>query len=913
MSLSILAPVWPAAAQGAPTAQPPSPAATKPAAAALAPAAPAPLRLTLALPANAAPGRLELRPYPSSREAARLFLSGEEAEPARSAEIAAGQSSAEIAASFGFWLLSYREANGRRLDAPFMPLETARELGSPASAAGRWDLRVVDAQGAPVAGARVALRSFGRLRPLWQESASGLATGEDGRISLPRPSPRGELWVLAPGFAPFSASYVQEELPRQIRLAPAPAATITVVDQRRRPLAGALVSSPGGVPLGFTGENGELSGPYADGDAVWVEDSQGHRWRETVARQLGRRLRVQVTRLPSAAAGEVVDRRGGAAVPGALVWITGHPETWRPADGEGAFELYDREGEAGGRFEVSAQAPGYSRGAASGSAEFLLALDRADRVLLGRVTDPDGEPVEGARIDAVNRDRTAAWSAISDEDGQYRLAGLPVGEPLWAEASKPAYLLAKQPINRTFAEVRLDFRLSPGLTVSGQVISATPEAPGPVAVLLAAPSSSEPPQPLGSSDADGHFTVGPFDPGRYRLILLARGHVRTEVPIELSAGGEPLDLGTIELEAEEAFGGRVVDEEGEPIAGAALYVWRGEDGRELLLEWPTWRTPDATSATDGSFSLAGLADGETLALEIRAEGRPPFFARGIAVGPGDPTEFVVPLGTNLEVQVLDARRDPVAGAEVTLQRFGVDPYENWQTTDADGRAIYRSLAAGQLELRVERRGFGVFRSQVELARGENAAVEVVLGAEGAMLDGRVLFPDGQPATGLSVYLDTGERRRPPAISARVDEAGFYHLEGLPTGTATVEVSGRNKYSPIYSRRIAIEAAQNQLDIELPDASVRELEVQVLAEDSQPLEGIGVTIYYKRRKGDIVSLSLRTDAAGIALFTEVPQATYEIMAWAPDASWRSGEARVRLDSPRAVVTVVLQRTPEVPAE
>lgn len=901
-------------------AQPAPPAATAPTPAATPAAAPPPaaagLRLSLSLPAHSEKGRLELRPYPSARDTARRFLTGEEPAPAQSLELAAAQPTAGLEAPFGFWLLSYHGAGGQRLDLPLTPLETARDLGLPADAAGPWELRVVDAQGAPIAGARVALRSAGLLRPSWQAAAVGLATDAGGRVVLPRPAPRGELWVLAPGYRPLAATYLREELPGQVRLASQPSAAIQVVGQRRQPLAGALVSSPAGVPLGFTGAGGELAGPFADGDVVFVEDGQGHRWRETVDLQQGRKLRVQVTR-PSAHGGEVVDRRGGGRpIPGALVWIAGRPETWRAADGKGLFEIYDRLDERSTRLEIEAQAPNFSRASAAAADGVVLALERADRLLTGRVTDEFGEPLEGALIVAANRDESASWSARSDEEGEYRLAGLPAGQ-LWAEVSKEAYLMAKQPIDRSFGEVRLDFRLSPGLRVVGQVVSADAAPLGTVSVLLAGLSASEPPQPLGAGDGEGNFSVGPFDPGSYRLILQAPGRVRRELPVELTAelaaAGEPLDLGVIELEAEEAWAGRVVDEEGEPLAGAAVFVWRNEDERGMLLEWPTWRTPDATSGADGGFSLAGLSGGETIALEIRLEGRPPFFARNIAIGPGAASDFVVPLGGTLEVEVLDARRDPVPNAQVTLLRHGADKFENWQATGLDGKVAYPALAAGPFELRVESRNYGVYRQNLELAAGESPTVQVVLGEQGSTLDGRVRYPDGQPAVGLKVYLDTGEKVSPPAVSARVDESGYYHLEGLPDGTFKLEVSRREGYSPLYSRRVTLDLAQNQVDIDLPDSSVRELEVLVVAEDGTPLEGVGVSIYYKQRRGGIVSLSLRTDGEGIALFGEVPQATYEIMAWAPDPSWRSGEARVRLDAPRREVRVMLARNPEAPIE
>ncbi len=571
------------------------------------------------------------------------------------------------------------------------------------------------------------------------------------------------------------------------------------------------------------------------------------RWRDTVQALASKKLRLQVGR-PVLYSGEVVDRRdGGRPLPGALVWIAGNPETWRRADARGRFELSLPPDERAIAPHVEALAAGYSRASArAGDTELSLALERADRVLEGRVTDPDGELLEGAVIEVADRDRRASWTARSGDDGQYRLDGLPAGA-LWATAARPGYLPAKEPLNRSFGVLRLDFTLARGQQAIGQLITSRgrPIAAGTVA--LAGESASEPPEPLGLTDREGRFAVGPLAAGRHRLVFTAPGLARSELAIEIPPDEEEVDLGSIELADEESFGGRVVDDAGEPLADAAIYVWRGEDRRELLLEWPTWRQADATSGADGNFTLPGLTGGETVGLEIRVPGRPPIFTKNVAVGAGDAPEFVVPEGAALEVEVLGAGREPLANAEVTLVRLGIDKFENWQLTDHGGRAYYPALPAGPLELQVESRNFGVYRRAIELEKGEEASVQVVLGEDGAALDGRVLLPDGQPASGLQVFVDTGEKVSPPPVFTRVDEAGFYHLEGLPNGTWPIEISGRNKYSPIYRQRVTIDAPQNQLDITLPETSVREIEVRVVAEDRQPLEGIGVTVYYKKAR------------------------------------------------------------------
>lgn len=885
----------------------------QPAPAPPAPAAPAAFKVSVALPESLEKGQLELRPYPSARERALYFLSGEESKPAQAVALDGKKRDAGFEVPFGFWLLTYRDGEGRRLETALAPLETPRELGVLTGPVGAWRLRVIDAQGAPIAGARVGLLPQRGGQEVWRPALRPLETAKDGWVALPRPDPRAELWVLAPGYQPLAAAVQTGELPAQVRLAAKTSLPMQVVDARRRPLAGALLSGGSGQPLGFTDAAGVISGPFDGGDLVWVEDAAGQRFRERVLRLRSGKLRLQVGR-PAPLSGEVVERgAGGRGVPGALVWLDGRPETWRRAGADGEFELFDLAEERSGKVLVAAQAPGYSRALApAADAALILALARADRILLGRVSSEDGEPLEGALVEVANRGRLATWSTRTDGDGRYQLAGLPAGE-LWAEASRPGYLAAVQALGPAFAEIRLDFTLPVGSLISGRLVSPRGEPLAAASLLLAPRSASEEPEPLGRTGADGGFQLGPLAAGRHRLLLAAAGFAHRELSIEPN-GLEPLDLGDVELADEEAFAGRVVDEGGEPLAGATVFVWRGEESRGLLLEWPAWRAPDATSGADGRFALAGLERGETIGIEVRAPGRPPIFEAGIAAGDAGERDFVAPLGGSLEIEVVNLARDPLAGVEVTLARLGVDPFENLQLTDADGKVVYPALAAGPFELRLASDSYGVYRRAIELEAGAGESLQIVLGDEGSMLDGRVFLPDGRPAAGLQIFVDTGEKVWPPPISTSIDELGFYHLEGLPSGTVAVEVSGRGAYAPIFRRKLTLDSAQHQLDIELPETSARELEIEVLAEDGRPLEGVAVTIYYKtRRGGPVVNLWRRTNADGLALFTEVPQTTYEVVAWPPDGSWKAGETRLRLDAPRTQHRLVMVQSPEASAE
>jgi peroxiredoxin len=88
-----------------------------------------------------------------------------------------------------------------------------------------------------------------------------------------------------------------------------------------------------------------------------------------------------------------------------------------------------------------------------------LALQKADRVIAGRVTDVMGDPVAGARISVWSQAQPRQRSAVTDAQGRYRIERLAAGR-VQVELEHPAYSFEFRNSVQT-GSTRVDFTLTP--------------------------------------------------------------------------------------------------------------------------------------------------------------------------------------------------------------------------------------------------------------------------------------------------------------------------------------------------------------------------------------------------------------------------------------------------------------------
>ncbi|HEX2253275.1 MAG TPA: carboxypeptidase-like regulatory domain-containing protein [Thermoanaerobaculia bacterium] len=465
-------------------------------------------------------------------------------------------------------------------------------------------------------------------------------------------------------------------------------------------------------------------------------------------------------------------------------------------------------------------AVGCRRGFLPGDTE--LAVDRGEGVAV-RVRLASGrEPIAGARVSVTPagvdarrnvvmplalRDGELVRVTASAENGTAELPPLAAG-PYWIEVQAPwgrSYRRAMEvpaPERlRAAAEPVLDlgeWEIDRGNTL--EILAVDDRgAPVPAAVVrVHQPSPREGQEGIGATakaDDEGYAQLGG---------LTAQG------PVEVECFG-PVHLpGRVELEAPPPFvecpliraatvAGRVVDGEGEPVAGAVLVARAAEPrpARDPGLRPP----PHPRAATDheGRVELPELPPGAHR-LTLAAPG---FTVRDLAVelAPGetrDLGELALAPGVEVAGEVVDAGgAGPVAGVRlVALDPPGaVDA-----TTGADGAFGFAADPERPLELELTADGYAATRVGLEpedLASGE--PLRLTLGRAGyiravvwneeldAPCGGCSLSVQGPSDAGLFLADSRGEALSPPLASGHYD----VYLEEVSTEGSTITVhSGR---------------------------------------------------------------------------------------------------------------------------
>ncbi|MEM7233587.1 MAG: sigma-70 family RNA polymerase sigma factor [Planctomycetota bacterium] len=339
------------------------------------------------------------------------------------------------------------------------------------------------------------------------------------------------------------------------------------------------------------------------------------------------------------------------------------------SDAEGRFEVA---GAQNGRY-VSARKDGYAPSRQLGlsandgeTKEIRLVLPRPGGSVSGQVIDSDGRPVENARVWVGELKmhhgqydlRAAPVIVRTDTDGMYTATGVGVGTvPVAARAPgfapKTGEVLV-EPRRQT----TLDLTLERGVTVEGVVRDFEGEP-----VKRAKLSVGE----------ELHFVAGtdPFltktrsdEQGRYRLAGLAAGTILVRAERDGKGKAETSVVGKIgdrieldiDLDPPLAIRGRVVYEDGTPVANAGIqtvglyYVETDQDGRFQL-----------TNCEDKEYSV-----------RVSQRQQPSISCAEAKVRPG-PTEVEIIVREEhrstviVEGRLVDSDGQPVANGEVQLQ------------------------------------------------------------------------------------------------------------------------------------------------------------------------------------------------------------------------------------------------------
>lgn len=467
----------------------------------------------------------------------------------------------------------------------------------------------------------------------------------------------------------------------------------------------------------------------------------------------------------------------------------------------------------------------------------VVAVD-PERVLSGRVVDPNGRPVAEAEVQVVRDEWSGRHRLSVDAEGEQRtIAVARTGtDGGFAFELPPARLhrlcvsaggFATQWTRERRAGEFVLVELAPGARIHGRVLAETDRRPvaGAQVTVRMRPRGTQTMQPFTAvSDERGEYELGGLfagiawiDVSDARLVGIS-GFERWLGP------GEDWAQDFVLADGARVHGVVTDAATGAPIEGALV------DTRT------TGRAKSTRTDAHGRYELLGLERGPTALVELRvtaegfACGRSTFLTQGrvdleadVALSPGH----------RARGRVLDRSGAPIAGARVAANAdtftLGLPAIAEQvvQRTDEQGRFELAHLGPGHHHvLSVVEDGYGTLVFDFPDDEAARAVVEfgdLVLEPARRVV-GRFVDPEGRPMSGWNVELD-GENadrgrfggkledvagRRASVRSCVTDERGRFGFDDLCAGEYTI--LGWIKGSKAYAERAFTAAGETVVDL-----------------------------------------------------------------------------------------------------
>ena len=490
--------------------------------------------------------------------------------------------------------------------------------------------------------------------------------------------------------------------------------------------------------------------------------------------------------------------------------------------------------------------------------------------VVGRVVDPAGRPLDGARLrllpepaggaPEVTRISSPGAEARSRSDGRFELVDAGPG-PFRLEVERAGFVplvlarvelvSVRDPAPSTPADIELgDLRLATGAELTGRVLDER-EQPVTGARVEARPAAGgEPRRPRRTASGDdGAFALAELPPGELLEVSVRHPDFAPALLPDVEVSPEPLE---IVLRAGATISGRVVDGTGRGVGEAVVLATAdaGPAGADAAdpADTETEAGEQQTTEPDGRFTIRGLPAG-TVSLRATAPGFREARLVGLEIAPDAPLEgleLALEEAAVLAGTVRDADGAPLPGARVSLAR-GEAADGPFAAAVADDAGAFRleGLEPGPARAEAEHPGHRRAARSLDLAPGENRA-DLVL-EQGLAVAGRVVDDAGAPVAGVEVAVEAAPGARGDR-STTSGADGSFRLAGLEPGTLALTAHGDG-----------FEPARVELEL-----------------GAEPIEGLEVLL---ARGGAVAGRLLGLAAAELE--------RVEVAAFAPDRGTRAG--------------------------
>lgn len=640
-------------------------------------------------------------------------------------------------------------------------------LCAPEARAGSITGRILDASGKPAANAKIQWTAFRSDDEVLLDQTAGTdpailgetAVDAEGRfrVALDKPGVSVALRVLSSGLpsvrftGPFDSS--EENSVFEIQLPSASGTSGRVVDDAGKPVAGARVLVVAS-DTGFDGDSRYIGESRTGADGAFAVPDAPEGTRVILVRAPGfiPVTRVQIEARPD----EKISLQRGGTVKGMVIDGSGKPAAGVIVTAEEVAAQTDSQG----NFRMTGLSAGTHRLQALWKEDFA-ALKDSVRVRKGEETEANlklrlgsaipgtvveegtRKPVAGVRVAAYASTgfggfarRRAERMARTDARGRFRLPGLAPARYA-VQAVKEGYLSASVAgVNASGQSVPpTNLALRKAASISGKVTDAKgqPVAGARVRITremgmrrLLRGAVSNPGALLGAQGvltvADGTFRLRGLEPERNLSVEAAKsGYATARKPgVSVKAGDAVKDVALVVRRGLEARG-KVVDAQGQPVAGAELRAVHREDGMmggarvQMRLMGMDRDKPDMVTGNDGAFVLKGLEAGQ-YTLGIAGEG----FARKTvpslevkAAGENIWPPVTLVAGAPIAGLVRDSAGGPISGAQIFAIDVGSGGRPQNGTSDADGKFRLEGFTAERpILINVTAQGYAALQKNV---------------------------------------------------------------------------------------------------------------------------------------------------------------------------------------------------------
>ena len=657
--------------------------------------------------------------------------------------------------------------------------------------------------------------------------------------------------------------------------------------------------------------------------AMWV-GAPGKAFALVRAPARAERLRV-VLEEGAEVRGEILGTSGNG-IAGAVVVVTAlDDDGWRRATRSRADGSFVVPGLADRAHRIDVSAPGWAATArehlpgTTGPARLVLAPGAR---ITGRITLA-GRPVAGAAVTIAGSGVWPPRRIVSDDDGSYRIDGLPAGVYELAAEQGATVAEGREGLLLEAGERQeIDLALLPGKVLRGRITDATSGEGIEGASVTVAEDALSLLSRATRSEADGRFSVSGLRRRDHRVTVHADGYVPAPVIPHGSGDGAV----AVPLQRSATIAGIVRDPAGRPVPDADLEVQghgpnnepiqisgrgrafqralraaqdgpgatpAGELGVTLGTVPPiplgSWSSRPGTGAprggergaaddglrTDrgGRFRLTGIPPGEVVITAL-APGFSPGETAPMSIAAAQIREGVVitlAATGRIDGRVVDSAGDGVPDLRVTLAD---DQGDIVASTMADDDGVFAFPDChGDLEVAAHVGAEEVAAAATHVGAGETVEVTLTVAGVSQGISGRVTDDRGFPIAGARVSVTPTDGGPARTRSGASTTDGTFTVAGLPPPPYRVEAD-----HPDYASAIAVTVRDTTRDLHLTLGTGAAITGRLLDEwTGLPIGAIDVRLVGPGNR----RLSGRTDMRGHFEILRVPAGNYDLFFESPD--------------------------------